>query len=176
MNEPLDELYFKWLYSQVGNAKLKNPARTHWTLLRQLYTKEFIWIVPNDDNRLENGLELRQEFVEEQGLWEHESHWLDLGCSMLEMLVSLSRTLNFEEESRDVGEWFWELIRNLGLEQSTDKTPVREDVVNEILDDVIWRTYKRNGQGGLFPLRRSKKDQTNVELWYQMNAYILENN
>lgn len=176
MNEPLDELYFKWLYSQVGNAKLKNPDRTHWSLLRQLYSKEFIWIVPNDDNRLEDGLDLRRAFVEENGLWGHGSNWLELGCSMLEMLVALARTLAFEDESRDVGEWFWEMMRNLGLDKSTDRTPVPEDVVNEVLDDVIWRTYKRNGQGGLFPLRRARKNQCDVELWYQMNAYILENN
>ncbi len=47
--EPLDERYFRWLCSQVVNVKLKNPSRTYWSLLKQLHTKEFVWIIPNDE-------------------------------------------------------------------------------------------------------------------------------
>lgn len=176
MNEPLDELYLKWLYRQVGNVRLKNPARTYWVLLRQLYKKEFVWIIPNDDNRLEDGRDLRDRFVDEEGINSPDPHWMDLGCSMLEVLVALAQCLNFEDESRDVGEWFWELIHNLGLRNSTDANPRAESEINDILDGVIWRTYNRSGVGGLFPLHHAKKDQRNVELWYQLNAYLLENN
>jgi len=49
VSQPLDELYFTWLYSQVGSVRTRNPARTYWSLLRYLYTKEFVWIIPNDD-------------------------------------------------------------------------------------------------------------------------------
>jgi hypothetical protein len=44
----------------------------------------------------------------------------------------------------------------------------------EILDAVIWRTYLPNGQGGFFPLIDFEEDQTQVELWYQMSAFIRE--
>lgn len=176
MNEPLDELYLKWLYKQVANVRLKNPSRTYWFLLRQLYKKEFVWIIPNDDNRLEDGRDLRERFVEEEGLYDVDPLWMDMGCSMLELLVALARCLHFEEESRDVGEWFWELIHNLKLRVCTDKEPLQEKAIDKILDNVIWRTYRSNGNGGLFPLQHAKCDQRDVELWYQLNAYLLENN
>lgn len=176
MNEPLDELYLKWLYSQVANVKLKNPTSTYWNLLRQLYSKEFIWIIPNDDNRLEDGRDLRREFIEETRHWGTDPIWLELGVSMLEVLVALSRTLHFEDDSRDVGEWFWMMLHNAKLDHLNDSAEYFEEDVNEVLDGIIWRTYRKNGRGGLFPLKRPKRDQCDVELWYQMNAYILEHN
>lgn len=176
MNEPLDELYFKWLYSQVGNVKLKNPSRTYWSLLRILHRKEFVWIIPNDDNRLEDGRDLRDQFVDAEGLYNVDPIWLSLGCSMLEMLIALAKVLSFEDDRRDAGDWFWELLRNLNLLVCTDNYELDHAAINQTLDNVIWRIYRRDGDGGLFPLRRPRKDQRDEELWYQMNAYILENN
>lgn len=176
MDEPLDELYLKWLYHLVGNVKLKNPARTYWCLLKQLHMKEFVWIVPNDDNRLEDGRDLRHIFVDEEGLTDVDQLWMELGCSMLEMIIALAQKLEFEDDGHPADEWFWRMMENLNLHECTDASQYSIKVVDEILDTVIWRTYRRNGKGGLFPLHHAKKDQCEVELWYQMNAYILENN
>lgn len=174
MDEPLDELYFRWLCSQVTNVKLKNPARTYWSLLRQLHSKEFVWIIPNDDNRLEDGRDLRDEFIYEQELKDVDPEWNNLGCSMLELMIGLARRLNFEDDA-PVDEWFWQMMDNLELRGFTDKSKYTEQDVDEILDDVIWRTYSRNGRGGLFPLKHAHEDQREVELWYQLSAYLLEN-
>jgi hypothetical protein len=174
MSEPLDELYFRWLYAQVSNVRLKNPSRTHWSLLKLLHTKEFVWIVPNDDNRLEDGRLLRVEFVELNDIHDVEPSCMDLGCSMLEMLIALSRRLSFEDDL-PVDEWFWHLLENLGLHGCTDRGGWSEQDVDEILDDVIWRTYEPNGRGGLFPMMDAHEDQREVELWYQMSEYLLEN-
>lgn len=176
MNEPLDELYLKWLYSQVANVKLKNPTSTYWHLLKQLHEKEFIWIEPNDDNRLEDGLDLRDAFVDELGIDNPDPIWMGMGCSMLEMLVALARNLNFEADNKSVSQWFWVMMHNAKLDHFNDSADYFEEDVSEILDRIIWRTYRKNGRGGLFPLSRPKRDQCEVELWYQMNAYILENN
>lgn len=171
--EPLDELYFRWLYSQVSNVRLKNPSRTYWSLLKLLHTKEFVWIVPNDDNRLEDGRLLRYEFVENANL-DPDSNWLELGCSMLEMLIGLSRRCEFEDDM-PAADWFWALMDNIGLRGFTDRGGWSEQDVDEILDDVIWRTYEPDGRGGLFPLLDAQEDQREVELWYQMSEYLLEN-
>lgn len=178
MSEPLDELYFVWLYRQVGDPLVQNPSRTYWKMLRQLYTKEFVWIIPNDDNRIEDGKELRNEFVDETELKHVDLGWIQLGCSMLELFVGLSRRLSFEGggESRD---WFWELIENVGLHKYNDKRygakpETSEKVIDTVLDRVIWRNYSSDGQGGLFPLKHPCQDQTAIELWYQLNAYIME--
>lgn len=174
MNKPLDELYFEWLYSQVGSIDV-NPheTATYWGLLRLLFTKEFVWFVPNDDNRAEDGKELRTEFSHDL-VTKIEQSWFKLGCSMLELLIAIARRLSFETDG-EARVWFWHLINNIELKEYDDSSHIDELSVNEILDTVIWRTYRSNGQGGLFPLRRADKDQRNVELWYQLSAYLLEN-
>lgn len=173
-NEPLDELYFQWLYRQVGEDG-PNDANTHWKLIRQIYRKEFVWFVPNDDNRVEDGLELRFEFIDDYGLEEVDPAWLSVGCSMLEMLIALSRRLSFEAEG-EPREWFWHMLENLKIASNNDQFfgPRSARRIDEALDNVIYRTYARNGRGGLFPLVRPQYDQTEVELWYQLSAYLLE--
>jgi hypothetical protein len=137
---------------------------------------EFIWLIPNDDNRLEDGKDLRYEFLDEEGIDEVDPDWMSLGCSVLEMMLGLSRRLSFEAEGKP-RDWFWHLIENLGLTHLNDKD--YDDRTRELVDEtfgrVIFRLYERNGQGGLFPLRHPKENQQNVELWYQLSAYLLEN-
>lgn len=176
MSEPLDELYFQWLYRQVASVRLKNPARTYWSLAKKLHTKEFLWLIPNDDNRVEDGRDLRYEFLHENGL-DRDPDWLGLGCSMLEMLIALSRRLSFEGDG-EPNEWFWAMLENLGIRNHSDGYYYdhrgEEDTVDDILDAVIWRTYEPNGIGGLFPLENPKQDQRDVEIRYQMAAYLIE--
>lgn len=175
MNVPLDERYFEWLVSQVSSVKQKNPARTHWNLFRILFKKEFVWIIPNDDNRCADGKDIRYDFLRSQGIDpdDVDRHWLDEGCSFLELLIGLSRRLAFEMSSEPI-EWFWELLENIDLAKYNDTVHISKREIEDTLDRVIYRTYRRNGHGGLFPLRRPNGDQTDVELWYQLNAYILE--
>lgn len=174
MNQPLDELYLTWLYSQVGSIRAVHPDRTHWSLIRQLFKKEFVWTVPNDDNRVEDGKDLRYEFMTVNELDELDHEWMSLGCSFLEMLIALSRRLSFEAEGKPSW-WFWKLLSNLGIEPYSDSMNYDALRVDRILDQVIWRRYARDGKGGLFPLRHSRKDQRKIEIWYQLNEYLLEN-
>ncbi len=175
MNKPLDELYLTWLYSQVGSVKLRTAARTHWSLIRQLYTKEFIWLIPNDDNRLEDGRDLRREFLADCEIDDPDPLWMGLGCSMLEMLIAFSRRLSFETEGAP-RVWFWHMLENLDLVQFNDQehNKLHAKGIDEALDQVVWRTYYADGFGGLFPLKHPVENQRNVEIWYQFNAYILE--
>lgn len=174
MSTRLEELYFEWLYSQVASIKLKNPSRTFYKILWILFTKEFAWFVPNDDNRVEDGKELRYEFLAKQNIdpRDVDRDWLEIECSMLELFIGLSKRLSFETNA-PVYEWFWEIMENLDLVYN-DNVHIPRERVEEKLDQVIWRTYRRNGRGGIFPLQRPQRDQREVELWYQLNAYLLE--
>lgn len=174
-NEPIDELYLEWLYSQIGSVKVKNLSWTYWSLCRQLFKKEFVWFVPNDDNRVEDGRDLRHHFISETHA-DVDRDWMEMECSFLELLIGLARRLAFEAEG-EPRDWFWLMLRNLGLDHFNDAVfgPKHEKIVDEAMDRVIWRRYSRDGDGGLFPLRDSVKDQRKVELWYQLNAYIIEN-
>lgn len=172
MSRDLDELYLTWMYRQFADPEVASSSRTFWKLATCLFKKEFIWFVPNDDNRVEDGRYLRYEFIEDLGLEDIDPDWMELGCSMLELMIGLSRRLSFQDEG-EPSEWFWHLIKNLGLRYS-DRGRFPNEVVEEVLDSVIWRAYEPNGDGGFFPLRRPDRDQRDVELWYQLNAYLLE--
>lgn len=176
MNGTLDDRYLTWLYYQVAgrSIKVKAPSKTYWKLLRQMYCTEFIWFIPNDDNRAEDGRDLRNEFTTEQVISLVDPGWSGLPCSFLEMLIGLARRLCFEADGRTT-DWFWHLIHTLGLTGCTDASGFSAEEVSEVLDTVIWRTYDRNGNGGLFPLVGSRKDQTKVEIWYQLSEWLLQN-
>ena len=171
MSEPLDELYFQWLYSQVGNTEARNPRATYWRLLRVLYKKEFLWFVPNDDNRIQDGKDLRLEFADGLSI---DAGWMDMPCSMLELLIALSRKLSFEADGKP-RMWFWVMLENIGLDNKPDAHEFSEEMVDAVLTRVIFRNYDYSGAGGLFPLKEPERDQREVELWYQMCAYVLEN-
>lgn len=174
-HRPLDESYLEWLYSQVADADARNPSLTYWKLLRQLYSREFVWLVPNDNNRLEDGKDLRLEFLRETGETA-DRDWSEMGCSVLELMVGLARKLAFECFSGEPHYWFWHLMENIGLhEYSDDVRPFPRDEIDSVLEVVIQRLYEPNGRGGFFPLSEPPSDQRREELWYQLGHYVLEN-
>lgn len=172
-DRPLDERYLTWLYDQIGAVSNHHPESSHWRLISQLYTKEFFWFVPNDDNRLADGLELRAEWASRNHITDDE--WMSLGCSMLEMMIALAQRASFETDETPAA-WFWRFTDNLVIGQYTNQTynAQVEKEVDYILTRVIERSYEPNGVGGLFPLHRPRVDQRKVEIWYQLSAYILE--
>jgi len=172
MSGTLDDQYFAWLYSLVADVKARKGPGTYWNLLKKLFCTEFAWFVPNDDNRAEDGRELRFEWASSVDVYV-DRDWVELGCSFLEMLIGLSRRLEFQTDQA-AEFWFWHLIGNLGLLGHDDGCRFLEEDVEDRTNAVIQRTYDRNGNGGLFPLQRSKKDQTKIEIWYQLNEYLLQ--
>ena len=166
--------YLMWL-SDISGFDTSSNAPGFWNLIKQLYNKGFIWVVPNDDNRVGDGMYLRELFQEEFG-------GLPIfgPTNMLEVMVVLARRLSFEmsEESDDVGYWFAILLNNAGLDQFPDDRyivdPAAKNNVDHILERIIKREYDHDGSGGFFPITFPEEDQRGVELWYQLNSYILE--
>lgn len=169
MNAPLEELYFNWLYNLVADPQGRT---TYWKLLKILYTKECIWLVPNDDNRLDDGRYLRYEFADSLDLVDVDPEWMQLECCFFELLIGLSRRLSFLGEG-EPSTWFWHMLANLGI-HFHDRQRFRQDDVEGVLDNVLQRRYEYDGTGGLFPLKHPRGDQKAVELWSQLNAYLLE--
>ena len=164
--EPIEDTYFRWLCAKVMNIRDRN----YWDLLELLHRAEFVWLVPGDQNRMEDGLELRPEFLNESFINSHHD-WQHQPCSVLEMLIGLARRANFQIE-RPRGEWFWEFIENLGLRDFRRVDPVDERGIYDILNAFVWRTYTHRGEGGLFPMRRPRKDQRETEIVEQFFAYL----
>ncbi len=182
--KPLDEQYFEWLYAKVGSLKNRNPRWSHMQLSAHLYSTPFKYFVPRDDNRALDGLDLREQFLDETGA-DPDLDWMDLDCSVLEMLIALAKRAYFLTDEGvlpgGLEAWYGLFLENLGLIEYTDEKLRRDfqsdlEVIDRTITEFNNRTYKKNGQGGLFPLKRPDSDQTKVELWYQLNAYLLENN
>lgn len=171
----LDERYLGWLYGQVASVKTRAKARTHWHLFRQLQDTIFVAFIPFDENRIADGKDLRYEYLKEIGEQEQGvQEWLRTPCSMLELLIVLARQLSFETDD-PVKYWFWRLIYTVDLDYNDlEYNEDVEEVVADILDRIIWRSYDPDGTGGLFPLKDPREDQRDVELWYQLNAYLIE--
>lgn len=173
MSSALAEEYLHWLEPQIKDEYGAPGTPVYWDLVNALHDKEFTWSVPNDDNRLVDGLELRAEFCFSQHV--RVDALRSLGpCSFLEVLIGLSRRLSFHAGGQ-APVWAWQLLNNLGLTDLADPLSRRHyRQVSDILDVVIRREYSPNGHGGLFPLIDTDEDQTQVELWYQMAEYIDE--
>lgn len=180
MNEEgtLNDLYLEWLYKNfVGAVTNRNPNSSFWSLTKQLYKTPYIWIIHGDKNRGEDGKELRREFVEVCDIQDVEVNWLQEECSVLEMLIGISRRASFEAGG-EPGDWFWKFLHHLDLHSYNDRiynTIVMEEV-DAIVRRLLDRTYEKNGAWGLFPLEHARQDQTQVEIWYQLQAYLLEGN
>ncbi len=77
-------------------------------------------------------------------------------------------------------------MENLGLARYFDSylrgnNEFLVEKIDEIIDIWMYRRFDFNGFGGLFPLKwgrlrpgQRKKDQRKVEIWYQMQAYMIE--
>lgn len=175
MNEPLENAYFKWLCAKVIQPQQPStPSLTYWKLLHILHSTEFVWILRGDDNRAEDGIELRGEFIFESKL-KAPPDWRAIGCSILEMLIAFSRRAEFTT-GISAREWFWEFLDNLHLSFLNDGAEFNEEDVEDILDGFVWRTYNTDGEGGILPLNNPHKDQRRVEIWYQFSEYLVDRN
>lgn len=173
MDEPIEEVYFNWLYQKMASVAWPTPSLTYWTLFRDLHSIEFVWLVPGDDNRAEDGLDIRKEFITISH-FDQDPPWMNIGCSILEMLIAFSRRAEFQTEL-SAREWFWIFMANLGLDELNDAIPNISLDIAEIVDRFVWRTYHRDGSGGgLFPLDNAEHDQRKLEVWYQFCEYLVD--
>lgn len=179
----LEELYFDWLLHQLDEDGVPEGAAYLCSLL---HACEFHRRVGRDINRARDGANLRKEFLEEFGVGKFRpddvENLLDEECSWLEMLVALSRALDFYYEGGVYGR-FAELISNMELGNvarfNPNRTPtqrrVEERLVAIACADIDSNRIAPNGHGGLFPLKKAgHPDQREVEIWDQQAAYFRE--
>ncbi len=156
----VNDSYYAWLVGRLGDL-----STDYDVILDVAHSLVFESFVPNDENRALDGLALRDAYGE-----------VALGtCTVLEMMIGVATRMNdilydFEDPDR-IGYYFCDLIDNLGLfKYRTDADYIRGRLLN-----VVDREYAADGTGGLFPLDRTEKDQREVEIWYQMMEFIMEN-
>ncbi len=174
----IEQSYFVWLCKIVGLHKRKAQ---YYSLMDDLFSKGFRYTLPMDENRALDGLALREIFRADNHM--SKSEILEGPCNVLEVLVALAQRMNFEMSDPDLDEtdhtswFFWEMIDNLGLTAYSDDMYYQNDgsfAVDVVLNTFLDRMYEPDGTGGLFPLNHPGEDQRYVEIWYQMNAYLIE--
>lgn len=168
----IEERYFRYLCRSIGIEE--NSPMAMWDLARQFYRTIFAWVIPDDANRVEDAFEMREAFVAEHFVDRHEN-WVNMDISVLEFFVALTRRCSFIDQ-RPESEWFLIFIDNLGITQYLMHEDISYHVydIDDILAGFMYRSYLANGVGGIFPLRKPKKDQRKVSIWDQMSAYIIE--
>lgn len=179
--DEINNEYFEWIYNLVC-ANRYSKQISYRKLLMYLHSTEFIFSIPRDGNRADDGLALRYRFAYDYAdahdtEIENAEEYIDGPCSVLEMMVALS--IRCEEFMDDpsigdrTGQWFWGMIVNLGLGSMTDSHFDKERVVDAV-NRFLNREYEPNGEGGLFTLRKPCRDLRSVEIWYQMCWYLDE--
>jgi hypothetical protein len=181
----LQREYFNWLYQQVFPVMYIPETRySYFHVCETMHGIPFIPLVPNDENRIADVSDFRNQFLmvgkDETSILE----WNDIlrmDASVFEVLVVLA------EKAEDLISLnqrliFDHFLTNLGLRECRDWTfrppaHMRRNIehVQVVIGRFNDRTYDPAGDGGLFPLRRPETDQRTVELWYQMGAWMTEN-
>ena len=176
--------YLQWLMNQ---CQLTSEGPEGYSrLCRIMQSVCFLSLIEFDENRSEEGKDLRYEWAEDTGgdissLNESLSPYT---CTMLELILILARRMDYEmmdsQYEAGVGKWVMELLGNAGLatfrnDYCEAEQEYSENRIRCVLNDIICRRYMRDGEGGFFPLQRSPKDQRTTELLTQMNYYLAEN-
>lgn len=174
------ERYFNWLYELVcGKWEPRNLSFRK--LLEFLFRARFYPSCEMDMSRAVDGTDLRYRFAKENDIFFSEIHnEMDtIPCSMLEMMVALAlrceeHIMEDAEAGNRIGQWFWNMVVSLGL-AAMDDTRFDENRAAFVLERFNRRDYKPNGAGGLFTVSYPTEDMRTLDIWYQMMAYLNEN-
>jgi len=167
----LQEAYFNWLYLKVQD---RHELITVCQLMHQVV---FIAVIQRDENRIAVAAGLRNEFARFSGsLGPAElADLMEPECSVFEVLIGLADQAD-GMIPLTLAVWFRIFIENLGLDTYTDDHIDGHAYfsIEKIINRFNNRQYRPNGRGNIFPFKRSNPDQREIELWYQMGAYITQ--
>lgn len=176
--ENINHYYFEWLYNIVEDSD-RNYSDLLSYIFDKTYDDKHAKLIPNDDNRISDALELRVDFRKENLAREEEylvEAFMHQEVSLLEILIALSYRMEDVMGIDRFPGWFWELLQNLGLEYYDNDHFSNRSIkkIDKILEDWCHRRYSEDGSGGLFPLFHPPSDQRETEIWYQMSSYLIE--
>lgn len=177
----IEDWYFEWLCNKVGHNRYAKET-SFSELFRTLHSIDFRYIIPKDENRAADGIDLRERFMDEENIIEPYPHvydgYISGPCSVLEMMVALA--IRCEEDMADnpakgdrTSQWFWQMIVNLGLGSMMNSRFDRE-YVEYVIDRFLDREYEPDGTGGLFKIKDCEDDLRDVEIWMQLCWYLDE--
>lgn len=172
-----DSDYFDYLLGKIFRSR--NDMAIYTPLCMLLFTTKFSYLIPMDENRNIDGLNLREEYFQETG------RSIEFGLakdtsSVFEVMVSLAEYCNrVMYISSDDFTWFWfgQMLENLGLDKYTSSRFHEENVANDVIIRIrifLMRQYDYYGHGNLFTVQRPMEDMRCVDIATQMGWYLRE--
>lgn len=173
-----EQQYLEWLMNGMCRDRFPDTI-SYQKLFRLLLTTEFKPLIPKDQNRVSDALELREGFIED---WRHIlkpdglRHLKYMPCTILEVMVALATRMENSIMTNPkygdrTSQWFWMMVSSLGLNGMYDER-FDERTAVDILRHFVRREYEPNGVGGLFTIRNTDKDLREVEIWVQMLWFL----
>lgn len=133
--------YTSWL--------IKRGCLESYTELASVWDElDFAWYIPDDEDRAIQALRMRDEYCYETG----EPSPRQAPASFLEVFVSITDTLT-AMLYQDRADFTKSILLNLGARSYSDDGRLPSEIHEEglnIAERVMYRTYGRNGAGGLF--------------------------
>ena len=176
MTNNANDLYFEWLLDQISGEYF-DPS-DHMEVLLHLYLSEFYWVIPIDENRAIDAVELREFFADDYYMEHNDFPNIEppAECSVLEVMIALADKMEnpIMSDSRygdRTGYWFGTMLDNLGLLRMTDNV-FNERLASGIIEKFLNREYAHNGCGNLFEVPDCTDDLRAMEIWQQMMMYL----
>lgn len=177
MQYDLKEIYLDWISRVVGNVY---NGKTFNKLFRLLNSISFTYDIFSDRNRALDGVYFRYRFGYENGYSEEDISVFidDHPCTILEMMAALAfrceESIMSDPKYEDrTSVWFWDMIKSLGLLNMSDDE-FNEFYARNAIYLFLNHSYKRNGRGGLFTVKSKDIDMRKMDIWYQLNSYLIE--
>lgn len=109
---------------------------------------DFVWYIPEDEDKAIQALRMRDEYCYETGMPSPRQ----APASFLEVFVSITDTLT-AMLYQDRESFTKSILLNVGARSFSDDGRLPSEIHEEALiiaERVMYRTYSRNGTGGLF--------------------------
>lgn len=133
--------YTRWLI-QRGCLENYSELASVWDEL------DFVWYIPEDEDKAIQALRMRDEYCYETGMPSPRQ----APASFLEVFVSITDTLT-AMLYQDRESFTKSILLNVGARSFSDDGRLPSEIHEEALiiaERVMYRTYSKNGTGGLF--------------------------
>lgn len=167
MMNPREQDYFDWLRKMVN---LDEPAND--IMAYTLYNTAFGSVIDGDENRAEDGIELRDKYVDETHNYDLQVSHME--CNMLEFIIALAARLDYVTYNHKLGvqiaKWAHVYLDNLRVLYNQDADNISYRIVV-----LLSGSYDDYGNNGIFSFSKPIKNLSAKPYWDQMNLFVSEN-
>lgn len=155
--------YTRWLLARMGASRVNNLWLCHC-----LNDIEFYFLMPDDANRAQDAIEIRNDYISEGG----KILGITSTPTVLEALVGLAERSTIMDYD-PAWKWFCLFINNLGFDYLTDDcwSQDADRYVRSTVRKWLDRRFASSGVGS--PFRgNGTYDVSRTSMWYSLQWYL----